>query len=151
MFTIRPAISALVVLLPVLASCGTSNVPTCVLFTPEHNTTDGIAQVGETMNGDQVDDVVALRTNAVDAAPLEGLTALYEVSCDSEACAPTVNCDPGTFDVGDLLGCDVVDELTLAPCAWSCQVSVTATALDSDVCRDTLTVIQLAGQHVDGT
>ena len=123
-------------------------MPTCVLFTPEHNTIDGIAQVGQTMEGDQVDDVVLLGTNAVDAAPLQGLTILYETSCDDEACTPTVECEPPTLDVGDTVSCSVLDEIAQADCAWTCQVSVTATVLDSDVCRDTLAVIELAGEHV---
>lgn len=148
MFTFRPALLTLAVLLPVLAGCPGSNVPTCVLFTPEHNTIDGIAQVGQTMTGDRVDDVVALGTNAIDAAPLQGLTVLYETSCDSADCAPTVECEPATFDVGDTVRCAVLDELTVDTCAWSCQVSVTATVLDSDICRDTLAVVDVAGEHV---
>jgi hypothetical protein len=144
----RTIFFCLVLVVPVLASCGGSNVPSCLLFTPEHNTIDGIAQVGQTMEGDQVDDVVLLGTNLVDAAPMEGLTVLYEVSCDDEACTPTVDCAPQVIDVGDAVSCSVLDEIAQGDCSWTCQVSVTATVLDSDVCRDTLAVIELAGEHI---
>ena len=137
------------VALPLLASCGGSNIPTCLLFAPEHSTVDGISQVQDTMNGDQVDDVVVLGTTAVDAAPLEGLTVLFDVACDDEACAPTFECAPATVDVGDTVSCAMLDDLVSAACDWNCQVSVTATALDSDVCRDALEVVQVAGSHVD--
>lgn len=148
MLTTRSVLLCLGVLLPVLASCSVSNVPTCVLFTPEHNTIDGIAEVGQTMNGDMVGDVIRLGTSGIDASPVESLTVLYETSCDDEACAPTFDCGAQAINVGDSVSCAVLDEITEADCNWTCQVSVTATALDSDVCRDTLAVIDVAGEHI---
>lgn len=147
MRTLVPIVILLV--LPLLASCGGSNIPSCLIFTPEHDTIDGLARAGETLQGDRVEDVIVLGTNAVDAAPLVGLTVLYDTNCDDEACAPTIECEPGTMDVGDQVRCDVIDDLVNGACSWTCQVSVTATVLDNDVCRDTLAVVDVAGDHVE--
>lgn len=128
--------------------CGGNNVPSCLLMTPEHTTQDGVAQAGQTIQGDRVEDVVIFGTTAIDAAPTAGLTMLYETSCADEACTPDIECDPSTLAAGDSITCDVVDDL-VAACLWSCQISITATVLDNDVCRDALVVADVAGEHVD--
>ena len=140
--------SLLFVLALASPGCGGGSVPPCLVFTPEHPTVDGVVRVGSTWEGDRVEDVVVVGTGGFEGGPAGGITLIYQVSCDDPSCTPDIECSPDVLDrAGDGLRCDVVDAIAANACAWTCQLGITGTVLDSGACRDAVEVVELDGAH----
>jgi len=149
----HPGDSALLILLSSLlflpACSGSGGVPDCLVFTPTHETIDGVIDVGTLLQGDVVEDVVAVETTGIEGAPSGSVFIDVQWNCDDPMCEPDFLCAPGTLDpVGQTITCDVVDNIEGPECSWSCQLSLTATVLDDGVCQDVFTLAELAGEHL---
>ena len=131
-----------------LHACSGGGVPDCLVFTPVHVTTDGVVDVGMLTQGEVTEDAIRLETTAIEGAPQSSVFVELNTNCDDAACEPDVSCAPGTLDpVGGTVTCDISDDISGDSCSWSCQVSLTATVLDDDVCRDVYVVVDVIGEH----
>lgn len=135
-----------------LSACSGGGVPDCLVFTPVHATTGGVLDVGALFEGDTAEDVVAVETTGIEGAPSGSIFVEVQSNCDDPDCEPDFACEPGTLDpVGQTVTCDVTDNIVGLECSWSCQLSLTATVLDEDVCRDAFTLAEVVGDHVAPT
>jgi|GEM_PF-5904982 len=142
------ALTALSALLTACPGGGGGGVPDCLVFNPVHATSGGVVDVGGMTMGETREDVISLETTGIEGAPSSGVFIEVATNCDDAACTPEFTCSPGSLDsVGDTVTCDVEDTITESSCMWSCQVSLTATVLDDELCRDVFEVVEVVGQH----
>ena len=127
---------------------GGGGTPDCLVFTPVHATSGGNVDVGAMIEGEVLEGVIEVETTAIEGAPSAGVFIDVQSNCDDPDCTPTFDCSPGTLDpVGTTVLCDVADEIEGDSCAWSCQLRLTATVLDTDVCRDVASLSTVVGTH----
>jgi hypothetical protein len=131
-----------------LAACQ-ETAPQCLALSPLHETTDGVAGVGSTIQGTSVEDVLLIEAAEVEGAPPDGHAVFYDVACDEDVdCPVDVDCEPEELAAGERISCDVTDEAAVdAYCVYRCTVTVTVTSYDDSICTDAIRAYEFQGQH----